>query len=283
MGMGRAGLALLFVCGAVGPVPPSLEAAELHPATVAAFDRYVELTEARMAAEIAGTVPFLWVDRQPEPVRHHAMVELEAGRVVVERLETRDGRQAVPVPDGLVHHWIGTVFLPGVRLERALGFVRNYEGYPTAFGPMIQSARVRSATEDHVDVTIRTSTRQVVTVVVEADYAVDYRAAGPGRVWTKSIASHIQEIDAPGTPTERVRPPADDHGYLWRLNTYCAFEARPDGTYEQCESISLSRGVPFGFGWLVGPLVEGVPRETLEFTLGHVRAALVGHDTTARR
>ena len=30
-----------------------------------------------------------------------------------------------------------------------------------------------------------------------------------------------------------------------------------------------------GSAWIVGPLVEAVPRETLEFTLGHVRAALV--------
>jgi hypothetical protein len=78
-----------------------------------------------------------------------------------------------------------------------------------------------------------------------------------------------------------VRSAADDHGYLWRLNTYCAFEGHPEGTYEQCESISLSRGVPFGFGWMVGPVIEAVPRETLEFTLGRVRAALVGHDAVA--
>ena len=180
-----------------------------------------------MAAEIAGPSAFLWVDRLPEPVRRREVADLgaEARRGDPLHLETRDGRVAIAVPGGLVHHWIGTVYLPGVGLDRVLAFVRNYAGYPAVFEPMVESAQVLTATDDHFDVAMRTSTHKVITVVVEADYAVDYRATGAGRVWAKSVASHIQEIDGAGTPTERARPATEDHGYLWRLNT-CAFEER---------------------------------------------------------
>jgi hypothetical protein len=54
---------------------------------------------------------------------------------------------------------------------------------------------------------------------------------------------------------------------LWRLNTYWRLLERDGGTYLQCESISLSRGIPTGLGWLVGPFVTSIPRESLAFTL----------------
>ena len=42
----------------------------------------------------------------------------------------------------------------------------------------------------------------------------------------------------------------------------------------QLESISLTRGIPTGLGWMIGPFVESVPRESLEFTLEKTRKAL---------
>jgi hypothetical protein len=62
---------------------------------------------------------------------------------------------------------------------------------------------------------------------------------------------------------------------LWRFNNYCALEERDGGTYVQCESVSLSRDVPTGLGWLIGPFVTSIPRESLEFTLRTQRAALM--------
>jgi hypothetical protein len=42
----------------------------------------------------------------------------------------------------------------------------------------------------------------------------------------------------------------------------------------QCESVSLSRDIPFGLGWVVGPFVSSIPRESLTFTLQTTRDAL---------
>ncbi len=75
---------------------------ELKPPTLAAYDRYVALTEARLATERDGTSPFLWIDRQPAAERARLMTRLRAGEVVVDKLETRDRGAAVSIDGGLV-------------------------------------------------------------------------------------------------------------------------------------------------------------------------------------
>lgn len=261
-----AGLALL---------PLTARAFELKPATLGAFDRYVQLTEARMAGETGGASPFLWIDRQPEKDRGVLLQRLNRGEVAVERLQTRDGRTEIKVNDGLIHHWIGTVLLPGVPIDRAVAFVQQYDRYPERFGPIIRRARILSHTGDHFEVAMRTTTtKMLVTVVVDADYVVDFHRIGSRRAWTKSIATHVREVQSADKPDEHSRPSDQATGFLWRLNTYCAFEERPEGTYEQCESISLTRDLPFGIGWMIKPFVTSIPRETLEFTLGRVRQGL---------
>ena len=68
--------------------------------------------------------------------------------------------------------------------------------------------------------------------------------------------------------------PSEEHGYMWRQNTYWSCEERDGGLYIQIESITLSRSFPKGLGWAIGPFMESVPRETLEFTLRSTGNAL---------
>ena len=275
MGRGRAQAQVAAAtAAAILALGISAPAAELKPATLAAFDRYVTLTESRMAGEMSGTSPFLWIDRQPASTRSSLLQRLKGGEVISERLETRDGKKEIEAPDGMIHHWVGTVLIPGVTLDRVMTFVKNYPDYPKHFGPMIKSARVLKQTPDRFDVTMRTWTKKVITVVIDADYAVTYRSLGPTAVVTASTASNLYEVEDFGTPSEKRTPVDKGAGYLWRIHNYCWFDQRAEGVYEQCESISLTRDIPFGFGFIVRPFVTGIPRETLEFTLGKVRASI---------
>ena len=106
-------------------------AAELKPKTIAAFDHYVGLTEARIQSEVSGEQPFLWVDRSSPDDRTQLYDRLNRGEVLVERLETREGDRKISIPSGLVHHWIGstTVLIPGVSLESTIALVRDFERY----------------------------------------------------------------------------------------------------------------------------------------------------------
>jgi hypothetical protein len=58
---------------------------------------------------------------------------------------------------------------------------------------------------------------------------------------------------------------------MWRLNSYWRFLAVPGGVIVECESTSMSRSIPTGFGWLVGRYVKSIPRESLERTLTGIK------------
>jgi hypothetical protein len=250
-------------------------ARDLKPVTLKAYERYVGLTEQRLSGERAGTAPFLWIDRQPPAARNAIMARLQQGEIVTDKLETTDQGRPIDVDGGLIHHWIGTVMLPNVSIDRAISFVQAYDTYPRVFDPMIQRARVVAHDGDHYVVSIRTYVKKVITVVTDMDYVVDYHRPTPTRAWTTNVATNIFQVDDPGLNTERREPADQTSGLLWRFWMSCAFEQRPQGSLEQCESITLTRGIPFGVAWFVKPFVTGVPREFMTFTLSRVRANVV--------
>lgn len=264
----------LAVAGLVLAAAVVVSAFELKPATLAAYARYIELTDARVADEVAGRRPFLWLDNQPERERPRILQRLAGGEIVVESLETRDGGKSIDVADGLLHHWVGTILLPGVSIDDALSFVRDYDRYPQMFSPMIQRAVVKRHEGDDYLVSMRTWVKKVITVVMDADYEVSYRRLSPTRAHTTNLATDLYEVHDPGETRERREPGDAASGYLWRFKMYCKFEQRAEGTYEQCESVSLTRNAPFMLRLIVKPFITGIPREAIEFTLGQVRAGV---------
>ena len=85
----------------------------------------------------------------------------------------------------------------------------------------------------------------------------------------------MTEIADVGTAQERPKPVGDENGFMWNLNTYWRFLERDGGTYIQCESLTLSRDVPFALSWIIRPIVTQMPRESLMFTMGQARSALL--------
>ena len=261
---------------------PDVLAVDLKPHTLAAFDRYVTVTEARMATELDGRKPFLWVNRLEPAPKADAMARLNRGEVIPARLESKDNGKKIDVSDGMIHHWIGSVLLPGVSLAKARTVVERYDQYPRVLGPMVQRAKVLEHVGPDYVVQMRTSVTKVLTVVMDADYHVAYRTISPSKLYTKSVAKDVFEVKSPGNKDESRIEGDKSGGFLWRLNTYCSFEELPAGTVEQCESISLTRDAPFGMGWIINRYVNGIPRETLAFTLGRVREEAVKSLKTAQ-
>ena len=52
-------------------------------------------------------------------------------------------------------------------------------------------------------------------------------------------------------------------------------EQRDGGVYVQSEVASLTRSIPTGLGWMVGPFVTSIPKESLTFTLEATRKAVL--------
>ena len=88
------------------------------------------------------------------------------------------------------------------------------------------------------------------------------------------MATRISEVDQAGTPAEREKKVGSDSGYLWRLNAYWRYEAVNNGVLIECESVSLSRGVPTLLRPFITGVVEGLARESLERTLTGLRTTL---------
>lgn len=248
-------------------------AADLTPRAAAAFEQYVELTESRMENDAAAG-RFLWLDTIPAGDRAVRAAELRRGAVIVRALETRDRGRPIDMPGGLVHHWVGLAFVPGVPLPRVLALLQDYDHHAAIYAPRIAQSRLRSRQGDTFTFHLRFVETRVITAVIDSENQAAFSQPSADRVLGRIVSTRLAEIDDAGTAGEREKRVGHDSGYLWRLNTYWRLLERDGGTYVQCESVSLTRGIPAGLGWLIGPFVTSVPRESLEFTLETTRRAL---------
>lgn len=258
---------LLSVVVAVGGT--SVLSAELTPATVAAFARYVEAAERQRQAAAS----FLWIDGDAPPVQRDRDA-VRRGGLSITRLEVRDAGRVLDVPGGLVHHWLGTVFVRDVTLEQALALLQDYDRHGQIYRPAVTESRLLTRDGDRYTFFLRFFMKKVITVVVNSEHAARFIRRDPVRAESLIHSTRIAEVEDPGGAGEREKPVGRDGGYLWRLNSYWRFHQRDGGVYLQCESISLTRGIPFGLGWVVRPFVTSIPRETLTFTLETTRATL---------
>ncbi|MFY9804399.1 MAG: hypothetical protein WA211_14735 [Candidatus Acidiferrales bacterium] len=256
-------------------LPGTLNATDLQPQTAQAFDRYIQLTEAQINSELAQSGPYMWVERLPETRRAAATAQLRDGQIVVERLDTLDDGKTITVPDGIIHHWIGTVFVPGATLAQTLSFMQDYNHKVDYFKPDITRSKILRQEGDDYFVLMRFYKKKVITTVIDTDQQVHYHVVDRTHAWSRSWTTRVQEVENAGQSDEKLEPEGHDRGILWRMNTYWRFEEKDGGTYIECQAISLTRDIPTGFGWMVGPFVTSVPKESLEFTLSTARAALL--------
>ena len=255
-------------------------AAQLKTATVEAFEQYVRSSEARMNQELAGGNNFLWIDGLPEPGRSEAYARLRQGQVITERLSGHASHEAKSVPGGLIHDWVGIVFIPGIAMPQALALLQDYDRDAMYYRPEVLQSKLLKRFGDDFRVFLRLKRVRVVTVVFDTEYDVRYTRRDAAHAWSRSYSTRIAEVDDAGTPREHDRPAGDDRGFLWRLYTYWRFFEADGGTYVQCNAISLTRDIPAGLGWLVRPFIEDIPIESLRFTLNATRAALVQERTS---
>ena len=271
----RAAAALfLLVLASVLVVPA--DAAELKPKTLEAFERYVRLTEARMEKELRSGEPYLWFDALPESRRRKFYEELREGRIVIERQETREDGKSIAVPDGLIHHWLGVVFLPGTTLQRVLAVVQDYDNHWKIYKPDVRRSKLLHREGNDFKIYLQFYKKTIRTVVLNAEFDVRYVPLDATRVYSRSYSTRIAEIENPDQPDEHENPVDRGHGYVWRLYTYWRYLEKDGGVYIQLEYIALSRGVPVGLGWLINPLIRRVSRGSLFDLLNATRAAISG-------
>jgi hypothetical protein len=237
-----------------------LPAAELKPQTLAAFERYIAETERSL------DTGRLWADASATRDRR-----IRHGELVVEPFYTKP---LTAVPGGLIHDWVGSVFLDGVSLERTLRLVRDYDRHKLYFRPEVVDSRVLEHNDDRYRVFLRLIKKHIITVVLNTEHDVRYERLDERRWRSTSRTTKIAEVENPGKGDEREKPAGAGEGFLWRLNSYWQFEDRDGGTWVECRAVSLTRDIPTGLGWLIEPIIRSLPKDSVTNTLRELKTAL---------
>ncbi len=244
-------------------------AANLQSQTLQAWNTYIAATEARINDELASPRGFLVTDFAADGrVTRDAIAK---GAIPVAKLHSIDGSgKVIPVPDGLIAHWRGAVFVPGVTLDALLNRLQR----PNERGPHqedVVALQVLNRQPDHLQLAIRMTRTKIVTVTYDTEHMVDYRRYGTTRASSKSVSTKIVEIENAGIATERALPAGQDRGFLWRMNSYWRYERVQGGVIVELESLTLSRSIPLGLGAIVEPIVDRIARESINRTLVNLR------------
>ena len=211
-------------------------AAELKQKTTAAFDKYVAATEARINSELRPGGTFLYVDSLPADAMKSSYDNLKNGGVLVEKRETTGPGLSSDVPDGMAHHWIGIVFIPGVTLAQLLPVVQDYDSRAELYKPEVTASHLISHQGNDYRFFLRLYQKRFTTVVFNTEYVTHWSQVEPKKVYSHSISTKIAEVKDPDHPDDEEWPVGQGRGYLWRLNTYWRFEEKDGGVYMQCEA-----------------------------------------------
>ena len=183
--MGEDGSMRFLVAAALLAWP--LYAGELKPQTLEAFDRYIRQTEQRLDARTT----FLWADESAARAQR-----VRQGQIAVEPFGPRP---ETSVPDGLVHDWVGSIFIPGATLAKTLAVMQDYD-HKEAYRPEVMASRTLSRNGNDFHVYMRLLKKKVITVVLDTEHDVHYFQVGPEKWRSISRTTRIAEVERPGKP-----------------------------------------------------------------------------------
>ncbi len=247
-------------------VMPVAAQAALKPEATVAYQKYILELDSRLAAQNQAEVGFLWIDRDAN--RQQAV---RKGEIVTQQVKS------FSVPDGMVQHWIGGVFLPGATLARVEKADQNYAGYAKFYGPDISHVKVLSHDGNHFAVAYRITKKKVLTAVLDTVQSIDYIPLSPHRLAIRSQSQSVRQVEDAGASSEHDLAEGEGSGFLWAMNSYWRMEERDGGVYMECDAITLSRDVPFGLGKLINPILQSFAEESLKKTMQQKRQAVASN------
>jgi hypothetical protein len=256
---------------------PAADPSTLNARMSEAFANYVRGTEARNNSELQRDSDLLWIDALPQAARKQAYAALAQGEVQLEQRGKSEAGGGIRCPDCLIHHWEGLIFIPGAKLDDVLRILEDYNHHAEYYAPDVVDSRIESRAGDHFRVFLRFRRKKVIAAVLNTEHDVHYFRDAASRAHSRSSATHIAEVENPGKANEREKPREDDSGFMWGMETWWRMQEKDKGVYVQSEVVSLTRSIPTGLGWMIGPFVTAVPKESLTFTLEATRKAVLAH------
>jgi hypothetical protein len=217
----------------------------LEPRTLQAFENYVAQFERDVAAPYAQSGK-MWMDGTACCMRNGAFT---SGKPVVEPRENTD------IAGGSIHHFSGAMHVTGATIANVRHIMQDYTNYPKYFKPDVSKGSGMSGPDSTPDDEHYTShislVQSTLWVAVSYDcvYDTHFRTFEPHRWQSKSTAVSIREWKDPKDVSQGYYPEGDDHGFLWRTNTYWFVRENNGGVDIELDSMTLSRPIPTGFAW----------------------------------
>ncbi len=242
-------------------------AAELRGATVDAWEEYLRGADARMQARLDGNTPFLWVDEAADRA-----LRVRNGEIVVAPLVGHGSKAA---PNGLIHDWIGAIFIPNTTIQGLLGVVHDYDRYKEIYQPVVRDSRsLDTGTADQEFWMLWQRHVLFVDAAMQGHYRAHDYVVDAHRGYSVVEGDSIQEIKEYGHPSEHLLPPDTGSGFIWRIHSISRFEERDGGVYLEVEALALTRDIPGSLRWMVSPVVNRLSISSLTTTLTQTRQAV---------
>ena len=256
--------AVLLVCFA--GLPRSAQSKDtLQPQTVALFDAYARNVEATLKQRWAGKLSLLSLDEHPD-----ARAAVLRGNLWI---ESGSPQSPIPVQDGLIHDWIGAVFIPNIEMAKVVAILQDFDHHSQIYPEVKRSHLISRKDGDIKGYWRLVRTQSVVTAVLDVTQEAHWMELAPGKVICRAYTRDISEVEHADTPEEEILPPGQGRGYMWRLYAYWSLKSVNGGVLAECRTASLSNDIPAMLSWIIKPFVQSLPRDSLAGTLEHTRDA----------
>lgn len=214
----------------------------LEPATLQVFEAYVAQFERNILT------PWAETGKLPMDADTHSTA-YTAGKPVLRPRENTD------IANGSIHHFSGVLRVPGAAIADVRHIMQDYANYPKYFkGDVAKGSGAPDSGSSPADehYTSRLSLVQStlwIAVSYDCDYDTHYRLYDSRRWASLSHSNWIHEWRDPKDESRGYYPDGDDHGFLWKTNTYWFVREDNAGIDIELDSMTLSRPVPTGFAW----------------------------------
>jgi hypothetical protein len=247
--------------------PLCLSAADLNQETLNAWNEYIQRVNSQMNQRSAGAAPFFWMDEAPG-----RRERVHQGEILV---EPASKESPVKIPQGLIHNWLGAVFIPNASISSVLALLNDYGHYDRIYNPAVVDGKLLNVSGAMRQFSLVLAEKApFVTAAIASEYTSQSVRLDKRRSYTITYSTRIQQIDNYGRQGAHELPPDQGAGYIWRLFSIQRFEEKDGGVYIELETLALSRSIPFELQWIVRPILQRLPRETMTGTLQKTRDAV---------
>ncbi len=247
---------LLMACS----IAPAAGAATLEPATSRAWDEYINDVSARMQNRVRPGNSFLWADETPG-----RLAKVRAGEIVVSPAGPDIPKR---VSSGLIHHWVGAVFIPNVTVDDLLRVVRDYGNYRVLYQPTVVESKTIAAGQSNDRFSLLLAYKSAfLKAALQTDFESNYVRIDDHRLYSVTRTTAIREIADYGTGSQHALGNGEGSGLIWRLYSTARYLERDGGVYYEVEAVGLSRDIPPSFRWIANSIVRRVSKASLSASL----------------